>query len=393
MSLRQISAITAMNLRALPQRLGSSSVIVVGIAGVVAVLVSVLAMATGFRATVNNTGRDDRAIVLRGDSQAEINSTISRDNTLTILDAPGVRRGQDGRPVGCADAVTIVNLPKIADDNASNVTLRGSCARTAELRPELQLVEGRMFQPAVRELIAGRGAAQQFRNLTVGSRIRFRDSEWTVVGIFSTAGDNHDSELIADADTVLSAFRRTLFQSVTVRLSSPAAFDAFKAALTTNPTLTVDVQRERDYYAEQSRQLTTLLNFLAYFVGGIMAIGAIFGAINTMYTAVAARSVEIATLRAIGFGATPVVLSVFFEALLLALAGGAIGAALAWLFFNGNAVSTLGANFSQVVFRLTVTPPLIISGLVLALLIGLLGGLFPAIRAVRRPVVEALRAQ
>lgn len=391
--LKQILAVTTMNLRALPQRLGGASVVVVGIAGVVAVLVSVLAMATGFQRTVHNTGRDDRAIVLRGGSQAEINSTIARDQTLTILDAPGVRRDADGRPIGCADAVTIVNLPRVEDGNASNVTLRGSCAQLTALRPELQLVAGRMFRPAVRELIVGLGAAQQFRGLALNSRIRFRDSEWTVVGHFSTDGDNHDSELIADADTVLSAFRRTLFQSVTVRLDSPAAFTRLKAALTSNPTLTVDVSRERDYYAEQSQQLTKLLNFLAYFVGGIMAIGAIFGAINTMYTAVAARTVEIATLRALGFSALPVVISVFVEALLLSLAGGAIGAALAWGFFNGNAVSTLGSNFSQVVFRLTVTPELIATGMGLALLIGTAGGLFPAIRAARQPIVEALRGQ
>lgn len=391
--LQQIIAVTVMNLKAIPQRLGSSSVIVVGIAGVVAVLVSVLAMATGFHKTVSNTGRDDRAIVLRGSSQAEINSTIARDQTLTIADAPGVLRDGDGRAIACADVVTIVNLPKLEDGNPSNVTMRGSCTQIEALRPELKLVEGRMFRPAVRELIAGSSAAQQFKGLKVGDRIMIRNSDWTVVGIFSTDGDNHESELIADADTVLSAFQRTLFQSVTVRLENPAAFAAFKDALTTNPSLSVDVKREPDYYAEQSELLTKLLNFIAYFVGGIMAIGATFGALNTMYTAIAARSTEIATLRAIGFGATPVVLSVFFEALLLALIGGATGAALAWLFFNGNAVSTLGSNFSQVVFRLTVTPALIGTGMTLALVVGALGGLFPAIRAVRLPVVEALRAQ
>ena len=391
--LKQIIAVTAMNLQALPQRLGGASVVVIGIAGVVAVLVSVLAMATGFRATVNNTGRDDRAIVLRGGSQAEINSTIARDQVLTILDAPGVRRDASGRPIGCADVVTIVNLPKLSDGNMSNVTLRGSCAQLPALRPELRLVDGRMFRPAVRELIVGLGASRQFKGVGIGQRIRFRDSEWTVVGIFSTGGDNHDSELIADADTVLSAFRRTLFQSITVRLDEPTVFPAFKTALTGNPMLTVDVSRERDYYAEQSQQMSKLLNFLAYFVGGIMAVGAIFGAINTMYTAVAARAVEIATLRALGFGALPVVISVFVEALLLSLLGGVIGAALAWGFFNGNAVSTLGANFSQVVFRLTVTPGLIAAGVGLSLLIGFAGGLFPAIRAARLPIVEALRGQ
>ncbi len=390
--LKQTLAITAMNLRAIPQRLGSSSVIVVGIAGVVAVLISVLAMASGFQKTLASSGRADRAIVLRGGSQAEINSSIARDQLLTILDAPGAHKGTAGEPVGCGELVTIVNLPRIDDGNASNVTLRGSCSQLPVLRPELKLVAGRMFAPAVRELIVGSGAAQQFRGLKVGERLSFRDSDWTVVGIFSSDGDAHESELIADADTVQSAFHRSLFQSVTVLLDAPSSFETFKDALTTNPTLTVDVRREPDYYAEQSQRLTTLLNFIAYFVGGIMAVGALFGALNTMYSAVSARAREIATLRAIGFGATPVVLSVFAESLLLALAGGAIGALLAWGFFNGNAVSTLGANFSQVVFRLTVTPPLIISGIVLAVLIGMLGGLFPAIRSARLAVVDALRA-
>ncbi|NGY04299.1 ABC transporter permease [Solimonas terrae] len=389
---KQTLAITAMNLKAIPQRLGTSSVIVIGIAGVVAVLVSVLAMATGFHKTVASSGRPDRAIVLRGGSQAEINSSISRDNALTILDAPGVRKDASGKPLGCAELVTIVNLPKISDGNESNVTLRGSCGQLLALRPNLKIIAGRMFQPAVREMIVGDGATRQFKGLSVGGHLSFRDSDWNVVGIFSSDGDAHESELIADADTVQSAFRRTGFQSVTTLLDAASSFDAFKDALTTNPTLTVDVKREPEYYAAQSQRLTAMLNFVAYFVGGIMAVGAMFGALNTMYSAVSARAREIATLRAIGFGAGPVVFSVFTESLLLALMGSAIGALLAWLFFNGNAVSTLGANFSQIVFRLTVTPGLIIAGVCLGLFIGLLGGLFPAIRSARLPVVDALRA-
>ncbi|WP_428309922.1 ABC transporter permease [Hydrocarboniphaga sp.] len=389
---KQTSAVVAMNLRALPQRAGASSVIVVGIAGVVAVLVSVLAMATGFHKTVANSGNPDRAIVLRGGSQSEINSSISRDNALTILDAAGIRKDGDGKPIGTSDVVTIVNLPKLADGAESNVTLRGTGAKFAALRPEFRLIQGRMFQPAVRELIVGEAALKQFKGVSVGSKLSFRESEWTIVGVFSTGADNHESELIGDAETVQSAFRRTAFQSITVMLESAATFDTFKDQLTTNPTLTVDVKREQEYYAEQSRGLTKLLNFLGYFVGGIMAIGAMFGALNSMYSAVSARSIEIATLRAIGFGAMPVVISIFVEALLLSLLGGVVGAALAWGFFNGNAVSTLGANFSQVVFRLTVSPGLIIAGILLACFIGILGGLFPAIRAARLPIAAALRA-
>ncbi|MBX6420041.1 MAG: ABC transporter permease [Nevskia sp.] len=390
--LEQIVAVTGMNLRALPQRAGTSWVIVIGIAVTVAVLVSVLAMALGFRQTLAHTGRADRAIVLRGGSQAELSSTISRENTLTIMDAPGIKKDSDGKPIASAEAVTIVALPQKKTGTAANVTLRGVGAKAFALRPEIRLAAGRMFRPAVREVIVGRAAQAQFQGLTLGSHIAFRDSDWTVVGVFDSGGDAHESELMGDVETVLSAFRRNLFQSVTVLLESPQTFERFKDALTTNPTLSVDVLREPAYYAEQSKQLDKLLNFLAYGVGGIMAIGAIFGALNTLYSAVAARSLEIATLRAIGFGALPVVVSVFVEALLLSLLGGVLGAALAWLFFNGHTVNTLGANFTQVVFHLTVSPGLLAWGIVWACTIGVIGGLFPAIRAARLPVAAALRA-
>lgn len=390
--IKQTLAVTAMNLRAIPQRLGISLVIVIGIAGVVAVLVSVLAMATGFRATVENTGRDDRAIVLRGGSAAEVNSSMTREDAQNILDAPGVRRDAEGEPVGCAEAVVIINMQTLADGSDANVTLRGTCPKLMALRPEIQIVAGRLYEPAVRELIVGQSAARQFRGLQIGDEIEFRDSSWTVVGHFTTGGDNHESELMADSETVLSAYRRNGFSSATVLLDSADSFPQYKDALTTDPTLKVDVRTEPAYYAEQSEQLSTVLNFLAYFVGGIMALGAMFGALNTMYSAVSARSVEIATLRAIGFSSLPVVISVIVEALVLAGVGGAIGATLAWTFFNGNAVSTLGGNFTQVVFKLTVSGGLVVTGIVWACLIGLIGGLFPAIKAARLPIVDALRA-
>lgn len=389
---KQTAAITSMNLRAIPQRLGTSWVIVIGIAVTVAVLVSVLAMAQGFKKTLASTGRPDRAIVLRGGSNAELSSTLSRENTLTIMDATGVKKDADGKPLASAEMVAVVALPQRKTGTAANVTLRGVGPKAFELRPEIHLVAGRMFQPAVRELIVGKSAVAQFKGTEIGSRIAFRDSEWTVVGEFESNGDAHESELMGDIETVLSAFRRNLFQSVTVMLESPEAFTAFKDKLTTDPTLTVDVKREAEYYAEQSKQVSKLLNFLAYFVGGFMAIGAIFGALNTMYSAVSARSLEIATLRAIGFGAGAVVVSVFVEALLLSLLGGVIGAGVAWLVFNGNTVNTLGSNFTQVVFHLTVTPGLLLGAIFWACIIGVLGGLFPAIRAARLPVATALRA-
>jgi putative ABC transport system permease protein len=390
--LRQIRAVTWMNLRSIPQRFGTSSVIVVGIAGVVAVLISVLAMATGFTHTVLATGRDDRAIVLRGGSDSELASTLSREATLTIMDAPGIRKDAAGKAIASAEPVVIVEMPKKSNDSGANVTIRGVGAEGVALRPEIQLVAGRMFRRGVRELIVGRGAEAQFKGLDVGSHIALRGSDWTIVGAFESNGDSHESELFADAETVLSAYRRNLYQSVVARLDSKDSFDVFKVALTTNPQLSVAVLRERDYYQHQSQRMGTVLAFVAYFVGGIMAVGALFGALNTMYSAVSVRSREIATLRAIGFGASAVVLSVLIEAILLSVMGALIGAGLAWLFFNGNVVSTLGSNFTQVVFRLSVSPSLVVLGILWACAIGLIGGLFPAIRAARLPVATALRA-
>lgn len=389
---RQTAAVTAMSLQSLPQRIGTAWVIVVGVAVTVAVMVSVLAMADGFGRTLKGTARPDRAIVIRAGSNAELSSTISRENTLTIMDAPGVSRGPDGKPAATAEVVTILALPQKSTGTDANVTMRGIGPNAMAARPEVHLIGGRMFKPAVRELIAGKSAAAQFRGLDLGSHLVFRDSDWTVVGIFESGGDAHESELQADSETVLSAYRRNLFQSVTVLLDSPGAFDRFKSTLTTDPTLTVDVERESQYYAEQSRELSKLLNVLAYFVGGIMALGAVFGALNTMYSAVSTRQREIATLRAIGFGGLPVVISVMVESLLLAVLGALLGSAAALVLFNGNTLNTLGANFTQVVFHLSVSPAVLVAGVVVACVIGAVGGLLPALRAARIPVAVALRA-
>src|ERR1700733_2373441 len=389
---KQFIAVTGMSLRTLPQRIGASSVIVIGIAGVVAVLVSVLAMGAGFRHTLADSGRADRAIILRGGSDAELNSNRRRADVDTISNAPGLARDSQGKAVLSNELVTVVNVPKIDTGTDANITLRGVGLELAEVRPELKVVAGRMFHPAVRELIAGAGAAKQFRGLTVGSVLHLRNADWTVTGMFTSNGDVHESELLADVDTVGSSIERNGYSSAVGLLTSPAEFTGFKDALTTDPQLKVDVQREPDYYAAQSKQLTQIINVVGKTVAIIMAIGAMFGALNSMYSAVAARGLEIATLRAIGFGALPVLLSVMIEALLLALIGGIIGASLAWLFFNGHSVSTLGGAFAQVVFELTVTPTLIATGVIWACIIGLLGGLFPALRAARLPVAEALRA-
>jgi putative ABC transport system permease protein len=390
---KQLIAIISMSLQTLPQRLGASSVIVIGIAGVVAVLVSVLAMGAGFHHTLADSGRADRVIILRGGSDAELNSNLTRSDISVISNAPGLAKDAAGNALLSTEIITVVNVPKIDTGTDANVTLRGVGLKLAEVRPDLKIVSGRMFQPAVRELIAGVGAAKQFRNLKVGDVLRLRNADWTVTGLFTTNGDVHESELIADVETVASAIdERNGYSSVIGLLSNPDQFTTFKDALTTDPQVKVDVEREAEYYAAQSKQLTKVINIVGNTVAIIMAIGAMFGALNTMYSAVAARGLEIATLRAIGFGALPILISVMIEALLLALLGGVIGATLAWLFFNGHSVSTLGAAFAQVVFQLTVTPTLILTGIIWACVIGLLGGFFPALRAVRLPVAEALRA-
>jgi putative ABC transport system permease protein len=389
---KQLAAVILMSLQTLPQRIGASSVIVIGIAGVVAVLVSVLAMGAGFRHTLADSGHPDRVIILRAGSDAELSSNLTRTDAATISNAPGLAKDAEGKALLSSELVTVVNVPKVDTGTDANVTLRGVGLQLTAVRPELKIVEGRMFRPAVRELIAGLGAAKQFRGLTVGSVLHLRNAEWTVTGVFTSNGDVHESELLADVDTVGSSIERTGYSSAVGLLISAEEFTRFKDALTTDPQVKVDVQREPDYYAAQSKQLTQIITVVGKTVAIIMAIGAMFGALNSMYSAVAARGLEIATLRAIGFGAFAVLASVMIEALLLSLLGGIIGASLAWLFFNGHSVSTLGGGFAQVVFQLTVTRTLIITGIVWACIIGLLGGFFPALRAARLPVAEALRA-
>jgi putative ABC transport system permease protein len=389
---KQLIALTSMGIQTLPQRAGSSSVIVIGIAGVVAVLVSVLAMATGFRHTMADSGRPDRVIVLRGGSDAELNSNLTRSDIDTIANAPGLAKDSDGKALLSAELITVVNLPKIDTGDDSNVTLRGVGLQLQKVRPELKIMAGRMFRPAVRELIAGAGAAKQFRGLTPGSVLHLRNVDWAVTGVFTTNGDVHESELLADVDTVGSSIERPGYSSAVGLLTGASEFGTFKDALTTDPQLKVDVEREPEYYAAQSKQLTQLITVVGNTVAIIMAIGAMFGALNSMYAAVDARTLEIATLRAIGFGALPVLLSVMLEALALSLLGGLLGAALAWWFFNGHTVATLGGAFAQIVFQVTVTTSLIATGLIWACAIGVLGGLFPALRSARAPVAEALRA-
>jgi len=389
--LEQILEITWMSLATIPQRLGSALVIVGGIAGVVGVLVALLAIGEGFQAVLAQAGRLDDAIVLRKGASAELNSGLSREDVVLIAQAPGILRDSAGNPIASAEVVVVANLPKRSSGTDANVEIRGVGPRVWELRSNARIVEGRRFETGKRELVIGRGARTEFGGLEVGRTVRLGLQDWTVVGVFAS-GDAHESELWSDPEVLQGAYNRDGYQSVTVKLTDAEAFDTLRAALSSDPRLTVDVQRTRDYYATQSEDLTRLIRILGMAIAAIMGVGAVFGALNTMYAAVSTRSREIATLRALGFSATPVVISVMLEAALLALAGGVIGAGIAWAAFDNYTASTLGANFSRVVFAFQVSPRLILNGLLWALGIGLLGGLFPAVHAARQPVTSALRA-
>lgn len=382
---------TKIGIAGLPQRWGASLVIVVGIAGVVAVLTAMLAMGNGFKATLDKTGDDRSAIMLRAGSQAETNSVITRDQVPLISTLPGIAKGADGKPLASAELSQIINLPSMADGTDANVQFRGVGPAAWEMRPQVKIVQGRKFGGGLREIVVGRGAQQRFRGLELGKQLKLANQMWTVVGVFES-GDSHESELWADADVLGPAYQRQAFQSMTAKLDGKDGFKQLKAALAADPRLKLDVETTRNYYGKQSEGLTKLINALGVVIGAIMAIGAVFGALNSMYAAVAGRAREIATMRAIGFRGLPVVTAVMLETMLLALLGGLLGAGIAWLVFNGYTVSTLGQNFSQVVFQFRVSPELLWTGLKWALGIGLVGGLFPALRAARLPVTEALRA-
>jgi putative ABC transport system permease protein len=328
---------------------------------------------------------------MRGGSDSEINSGLGRDDADLIKQAPGVRAGADGKPIGSAEMMIIAELLRgDSTKDAANITVRGVEPAAFALRPQLKIVEGRPFNTGLRELIVGRGVSRQFKGAAMGSHVRMRGSDWTVVGVFES-GDANESELWTDINVARTTFVRTGESSVRVALDGPDGLGKLKAALAADPRLTVDVQLEQDYFSGQTRDFRRTIGVLAGVVTIIMALGAVFAALNSMYAAVAARGKEIATLRAIGFGGLPVLLSVMIEALLLALVGGLIGAALAYAMFNNMAVSTLGQNFTQVVFNFKVTPELVVRGLIISIVIGMIGGLLPAIRAARLPVTTGLR--
>jgi putative ABC transport system permease protein len=390
--LKQTLAVTWLNLRTVPQRLGSSVVAIVGIAGVVVVLVAVLSIAEGFVAAMRDAGSPSRAIVMRSGADAEMTSGLSGPETDVIKQAPGIVRDRQ-QLAASAELFVITDLPKISTGTSANVPLRGIEPSAFFVRDGASIIDGRMFQFGTNEVIVGRAASKQFAGLTVGSTVTSGQVSWKVVGLFEADGGVAETEIWCDARTLQGAYRRgNSYQSVLVRLDSPQSFDAFKDWLTTNPQVSVSVRRETEYYAAQSTTLSTLVRTIGFGIAGLMAVGAIFGAILTMYTAVATRAREIATLRALGFNAPAVLVSVLAESMLLAAVGGLIGGIAAYAGFNGYQTSTMNfQTFSQVAFAFRVTPTLLGLGLIWSLAMGLIGGIMPALRAARLPIATALR--
>jgi len=390
--LSQIFSVTMFALRTIPERKGSALTAAVGIAGVVAVFVGVLSIAEGFRAAMTVKGADDVAIVLRSGADNEMTSGLSREEARLVADTAGVARTPEG-PLASAELFVMINLTNRTTGTDANVPFRGVEKAATAVRDDVKIVEGRNFESGRNEIIAGVGAARAFAGLEVGRTVRVGRTAWTVVGIFSGGGGAAESEIWTDAAVLQPAYNRgDSFQSVYVKLTSPQALQQFKDALAANPQLKVKALPQAEFLAEQSSMLTNFIRFVGFFIAILMGLGALFGALNTMYNAVAVRTREIATLRALGFGASPVVFSVLLESLVLALFGGICGGVGAYLAFDGFKAATINwQTFSQIAFAFAVTPTLLATAIVLAATIGLIGGLFPAIRAARLPVATALR--
>jgi putative ABC transport system permease protein len=386
----EIGAVTAVGLRSVPQRLGTSMVIVTGVAAVVLVLVGAMAVARGFEAAASKAGSPSRAVVLMNGSEAL--GRITREAVVTVLNAPGIRKTANNKPVVSAEMLTFVPLPDPKTGLNSYVAVRGVGQQIFALRPELKVIEGRAFRPGTHELLVGRGVAGQMRTLSVGAKVPLQDGDWVVTGIFEERGDSRESEVLADADTLLASLQRNVFNSVSVALEDGSGLQRLQSALSGDPSLRLQATREDEYVANTSRPISSLLKVIARALGALMAVGAMFAALNTLYTAVSTRTLEIATLRAIGFGPGAVAGSVVAESLLLALAGALLGALLAWLLFDGATISALtGLSPSPLTFGLTVTPILLSIGVAWAAAIALVGGALAAVRATRIPVSQALR--
>jgi putative ABC transport system permease protein len=380
------------NVRSVKARWTSTIVAVAGIAGTVGVFIAMLSLARGFKATLVSSGSEDNALITRAGATSEMTSGVPIDSVKIIQDAPGIARGAGG-PLLTSEAVLMAPIPLRSTGTDANVELRGVSPNVLDIRRNIKIVEGRMFHPGLSELVVGKNARSTYSGLTLGSEIGLGSRRWQVVGVFDAGGSSFDSEVWGDSHLLNGAYKRpdTLSQSVTVHLTSPAALQQLKDSLTSDPRLNVDVTREIDYYSKQSTRMTTLITILGGFVAGIMAIGAVFGALNTMYSAVAERGREIATMRALGFGALAVVISFSIEALLISFIGGGVGC-LAVLPLNGLTTSTMNfQTFSNLAFAFKITPELLAKGILFALTMGLIGGLLPAVRAARLPVATALR--
>ena len=390
--IRQVLLVTNMNLRSILERSGSSLVIIVGIAGSVAVMVSLLAMAEGLSSTISSTGEEDRVIILRDGSSSELSSGVAMTELDTVSSSPGIK-SIDGEPMIAGELFAIIDLKKKGAESTSNLPIRGVQPTSFKIRPEVEIVEGRNFTTGTAEIIVGKGANNQYEGLEIGDQIKVRDSFATVVGIFSSNGNVHESEIWADLAAAQGLFRRgASASSMILKLNSPDSFDEVGLFVESYPNLELKVQSESDFYENQSSG-ADLIKVFGQVVGYIMAIGAVFAALNTMYSAVSTRLVEIGTLRALGFKGTTVLLALLIEALLLATIGGLLGGAIAYLLFNGYTVSTLaGGSFSQTAFAFAVTGEIIQQGLTLALFVGFIGGVFPAWNAARRDISEALRS-
>jgi putative ABC transport system permease protein len=387
----QIVAVTAINLKSMGQRLWLSLSTVVAVGLVVMVLLSFLAMANGFQRTITGSGAPDIAVVLRGGSQSEINSVVSRDQVRLVEDGPGIAKGADGKPLVSAELYLTVDGIKRTTRTKANLPLRGVGPEGARLRRGITLVEGRMFNPGTNEIVVGKGLRTEFAGFDLGQTVTFATTRWTVVGVFAAEGSVFESEIWADLPVVQSLFKRNnVFQTVRARLTSPGALADLKTYADNDPRLKLDVKSEAEYFADQASRTSDLIQKLGWPLAIAMAFGALAGALNTMYSSVAARAVEIATLRAIGFGGLPAFVGTLIESLILAAIGGALGALATYLIFDGFTASTLGASFTQVVFSFQLSPRLIGQGVMLALIVGLIGGLFPAIRAARMPIVAGL---
>lgn len=391
-SYNQLVTVTAMNLRNLPSRIGTSLVAVIGIGGVVAVLVSLLSMGEGFRAALDLSGREDVAMILRGGSPDELSSSISREEYNAIVIAPGIARDERG-PIVSGELYTIVDLPMRSTGTGANVPFRGVGERAAELREGFRIVAGRMFRPGQNEVIVGQGAFSQFDNIGLGEQVKWGSTAWRVVGVFEAGGSVSESEVWTDAVVLRGVYRRgNTVQIVRAQLTSAAALQTVRSALASDPRLNVSVRSEQAFYADQSRILLALIKYVGTTIAILMGVGAVFAALNTMYSAVSSRTREIATLRALGFGATPVVTSVLLESAVLGLLGGVVGGLLVYFGLNGYRATTLNfGSFSQLTFAFTVTPQLLVTGLWYSLILGIVGGLLPGIRAARVPVTTGLR--